>query len=122
MDDFDVTRRKLLGLMGAAGAAGFVPVAQLEPSPDPIPGPSGAWPDNWREIHVTKDRPHINLRELHDAMYPLPAAGDNVRLVVHSGVTIGPPVNERYAIVTGDWPKGVSIEINWQGTLAVRQA
>jgi len=113
----NLSRRDLVSLLGGAVAAKFMPVDSLQDPPvDTLTRPA---PMHWREIHVMKHFAHIDLRKIHDELYPFAEKGDTVRLIVPCGVTVGPPEAGQACIDIGDWPEGVNIEIDMNGRFAV---
>lgn len=47
---------------------------------------------------------NINLRTLHDSLYPAPAAKDTVNVTINSGVIVGSSSTAVAAFIVGDWP------------------
>jgi len=71
---------------------------------------------NDRYIYITENVFNINLRTVHDSIYTEPESGDNIILVMSSGVFIGSSTTVVSALTIGDWPSGVVIEIRGNST------
>lgn len=63
-----------------------------------------------RSIVIDGDTQNINLRILHDTLYPVPTSGDaatvTVTCVIESGVTVGSDSTASPAFRMGAWPSG----------------
>jgi hypothetical protein len=57
-----------------------------------------------RSISIDSNATNVNLRDLHDAIYPAPVAGDEVTFIVPAAVTLGATATSTFAIDTGTWP------------------
>ncbi len=66
-----------------------------------------------RLIPIEADANNINLRTIHDSLYPTPVAGDTVNFTIAKVVTIGSSSVNSPAIDTGSWP---SVEITGKRT------
>lgn len=109
-----LTRRELTGLLGAVVAAEFIPINAVAEAVRALPDEN-----RLHGISIDADRPHVNLREIHDQLFPTALPGDTVRLFVPRGVTIGPPPSGLSPIEVGSWPDGVQVELDIDGALAV---
>lgn len=69
-----------------------------------------------RHVRITHDVPHVNLRELHDTLYPTAKAGDSIICTVERGVTLGPCFGKAVFEI-GEWPEGVEIKLDIQGKI-----
>ncbi len=72
---------------------------------------------NNRTIIIDTDTPNVNLRTAYDTLYPAPASGITVKLIINSGVTVWSTDATVPALVIGSWPAGVTIQIEVRGTL-----
>lgn len=123
------------------GAESKVPiqVSRFDPRPDRIAVEAQEMlfsfedPDDLvdRVIRISADINNINLRDLHDQIYPDPsdpvfstASGGTygpqqitVRFVVEEGVTIGSTSTSTPAVDVGDWPAGVPISLEVRGRI-----
>jgi hypothetical protein len=70
----------------------------------------------------------VNLRNIHDDIYPEPESGDVINVIIQAGVTIGstgaplqsadsPEVVAVCAFFVGSWPTGVTINITVNGRI-----
>jgi hypothetical protein len=61
----------------------------------------------------------VNLRSVHDALYPAPNNGDTftLRVYVETNVVVGASTNANAAMTVGTWPSGVIIEIYNNGRI-----
>lgn len=59
---------------------------------------------NTRSIIIDSDINNINLRTLHDALYPAPTGGETVSVVINSNVVIGSDYVTSPALQLGTWP------------------
>lgn len=78
-----------------------------------------------RTITIDANTYCFNLREAHDALYPLPATpGDGetltVRCIIETGVTVGSNRLGVPAFDVGTWPSGIDIEIINRGRIQGR--
>lgn len=64
---------------------------------------------NDRTVFLENDSFNLNLREIHDLNYAPPVAGDTVTFRGVAGFTIGSRFTNVPAMVTGDWPEGVTL-------------
>ncbi|AVX04355.1 acanthoscurrin-1 [Maritalea myrionectae] len=60
---------------------------------------------NDRPITISSNDSDVNLRTLHDALYPAPTGGEVVTLNVNSGVVIKANAVSTYALNIGSWPE-----------------
>lgn len=69
-----------------------------------------------RVITIDSDDYNINLRTLHDTLYPVPTIDDvpyvTLTVVVNSGVVVGSVANNQYSFIVGDWPVGFVINVH----------
>lgn len=71
-----------------------------------------------RAITIDYDtRAGLNLRTLHDELYPAPVGGETVTLTIGVGVTVGSGDPAVPALTIGSWPGGVTINVVVLGTL-----
>lgn len=61
------------------------------------------------------DANSVNLRSVHDSLFPAPVSGDVVTFNVPLGVTIGSTSSSVPAITDGGWPAGVVVNVNIYG-------
>lgn len=73
--------------------------------------------DTDRTITIAADDYNLNFRTLHDALYPAPLSGDEVTLVIASGVTVGSTSTSTPALNVGSWPAGVTLNIEVSGRI-----
>ena len=57
-----------------------------------------------RSIAIDSNNTNINLKDIHDSIYPAAVAGDAVTFTVSTAVTIGSTSQSSPAIDTGTWP------------------
>ena len=57
-----------------------------------------------RGITIDYDVNDLNMRDLHDALYPAPLGGETVTLLIAEGVTVGASSTAGPALDTGTWP------------------
>jgi hypothetical protein len=57
-----------------------------------------------RSIAIDANVNNLNLRTIHDGIYPAPVAGDEVTFIVGAAVTIGSGSTANPALDTGSWP------------------
>jgi hypothetical protein len=62
-----------------------------------------------RTVIFDVDQNNVNLRTVHDTLYPLPQAGDSVTAIVQDGVIIGSTSTSLRAFDVGSWPAGVTL-------------
>jgi hypothetical protein len=72
-----------------------------------------------RTVYIDEDSLHVNFRELHDLTYAEPQYGDEVLIVVSSGIVVGGDTTAPSADV-GDWPEGVTLTLWIQSNAAIR--
>lgn len=72
-----------------------------------------------RTIIIDSDILNVNLRSLHDSLYPEPIAFEspsiNVTCIVQPGVIVGSANNGSVAFDVGTWPGGVNITLRVEG-------
>lgn len=72
-----------------------------------------------RTIIIDSDINNVNLRNLHDALYPEPVAFEspsiNLTCIVQAGVIVGSAFNTLIAFDVGTWPGGVNILLRVEG-------
>lgn len=101
-------------LQDATGATERVPaqVVAVEPSPEGwrvvaiemrFAGIGDDDLDN-RVITLGGNLSNVNLREIHDQLFPAPVAGDQVTVIVQSGAVVGSVSTALPAFDVGDWP------------------
>jgi len=61
-------------------------------------------PDD-RPITISSNDSDVNLRTLHDALYPAPTGGEEVTLNVNTGVVLTADSTSTYALDIGSWPE-----------------
>lgn len=59
---------------------------------------------NDRPITISSNDDDVNLRTLHDALYPAPVGGEVVTLTINSGVIIKANATSTHALNIGSWP------------------
>src|SRR6185503_10388083 len=64
-----------------------------------------------RPIIFDADINNVDLRTIHDFLYPEPESGDVVTVTIQSGVIIGSATSAGRAFDVGSWPSGVTINI-----------
>ena len=64
-----------------------------------------------RIINIDNDVNNVNLRDLHDSLYSPAVDGDEVTVIVASGVVVGADPFSDFAMTTGEWPSGVTINL-----------
>lgn len=70
-----------------------------------------------RQVTISADAYNVNLRSLHDEVYPTPVDGDSVNFIVESWVVVGSVSTLSAAIDTGDWPAGVTVTLTVRGRI-----
>lgn len=70
-----------------------------------------------RTITIDYDTRDLNLRTLHDSLFPAPVSGDVVTLIIAENVVIGSTSTATAALTIGSWPSGVSITVQNNGRL-----
>jgi hypothetical protein len=70
-----------------------------------------------RVVTIDADSYNLNLRSIHDLIYPTPVSGITVTFVVSSGVVVGSTSTGSYAIDTGTWPAGITIILEVKGRI-----
>lgn len=72
-------------------------------------------PDSTRRINIDADVSNINLRTLHDSLFDDPTDGNIVLVTINFDVLVygddDEPEYEGYALTTGDWPSGVTLQV-----------
>lgn len=77
--------------------------------------------DGVRRIYIDTDANNINLREVHDQLYTAPlggSPGEEIAFFITAGTVVGSESTSLFALDTGDWPAGVQLSIQWDGTVA----
>ncbi len=67
-----------------------------------------------REIFLENDAFNLNLRTIHDSLFTAPeggSPGETVTFTFVDGVTVGSTSTGAYAMDTGDWPAGVTLNL-----------
>jgi len=61
----------------------------------------------------------VNLRSVHDALYPAPETGDTftLKVYVETNVVVGASTTGNAAMTVGTWPSGVTVEIYNNGRI-----
>lgn len=61
----------------------------------------------------------VNLRTVHDQLYPDPESGDTftIRCYIETNVVVGSSTTANAAFTVGDWPAGVTVEIYNNGRI-----
>jgi hypothetical protein len=70
-----------------------------------------------RLLVVDSNNFNVNMRTAHDAIYPDPVSGDEVTLRVNPGVILGSTSVTDPALTIGDWPAGVTLNIEVYGRI-----
>lgn len=70
-----------------------------------------------RSITIDYDTNNINLRTLHDSLYPAPTSGDAVTLIIAANVVIGSVSTALPALDIGTWPAGVTVRVENYGRI-----
>jgi hypothetical protein len=70
-----------------------------------------------RIISIDFSQNNINLRTLHDSIYPVPTSGTSVTFRVVSGVTIGSTSTAVPSVNVGSWPAGVTVLLENRGRI-----
>lgn len=60
---------------------------------------------------------NVNLRTLHDTLFPEPTASTNVFLTIETGVTVGSTSTSTSALDVGSWPSGATVTITNNGRI-----
>lgn len=63
---------------------------------------------------------NVNLRQIHDSIYPAPTTEDTITFIIPPGVIIGSRVHGQPAMDTGVWPAGVVPELQNLGRIQGR--
>lgn len=74
-----------------------------------------------REIHIENDSTNLNIRTIHDLIYPVPTGGspgESVDVFVLHGVTVGSTSTGSPALRTGSWPAGVTLRLFNSGLIS----
>jgi len=72
---------------------------------------------NHHIIIIAANTTGFNLRSRHDDLYGTPVAGNLVTCIINSGVVVGATGSTVPAFDTGDWPAGVTIVVEINGTI-----
>lgn len=80
----------------------------------PIVGQS---PDTPHLIIFDANTFDVNLRTIHDALYPAAVSGTVVRAIVQAGVIVGATSTANRAFDIGSWPAGVLITVQVEGRI-----
>jgi hypothetical protein len=59
----------------------------------------------------------VNFRAAHDALYPEPVSGDEVRCIIEAGVIVGSSTPSVPAFDVGIWPAGVTLHLDIRGRI-----
>ncbi len=70
-----------------------------------------------RRIIVDASIHNVNLRSVHDSLYPAPESGITVICTINSGVLVGSTSTSTYAFETGSWPAGVTLILHIAGKI-----
>jgi len=70
-----------------------------------------------RTIIIGSNINDLNIRLIHDTLFPPPIATTDVKLIIEAGVTVGSSTSFFAALNTGQWPAGVDIEIENAGKI-----
>lgn len=70
-----------------------------------------------RIITIATDAYNVNLRALHDALYPTPDANTVVECVIESGVIVGSTSNANPSFDVGTWPDGATLSLVLEGNI-----
>lgn len=70
-----------------------------------------------RQIVVDANNYNLNLRTMHDSIYPTPVSGDEVTCTINSGVIVGSTSTGVPAFNIGSWPSGVTLNLVVNGRL-----
>lgn len=70
-----------------------------------------------RTVVIDANAYNVNLRTLHDALYPEPISGDTVVCIINAGVTVGSTSISVPAFDVGSWPAGVSVTLRINGRI-----
>jgi hypothetical protein len=77
-----------------------------------------------RTIYIDANASNVNLRTLHDTLYPAPTAEDvgvvSVLCIIQSGATVSSSNTSLPAFDVGAWPVGLEIILEVQGRIAGR--
>ncbi|MDR7034487.1 hypothetical protein [Mesorhizobium sp. BE184] len=76
--------------------------------------------DGPRAVIFDLDTYNINARSIYDQFYPAPEEGDEVKLIVEEGVTVGSRSTDMPAMNIGDWPVGVIVRLIIRGRIQGR--
>lgn len=72
---------------------------------------------NNRAIIIDNDSLNLNIRTIHDTLYPPPVAGITVNITVIAGVDVGSASMSTPAMDIGSWPAGVTLNLVVQGRI-----
>lgn len=70
-----------------------------------------------RLIIIETDTLNVNLRTIHDTLYPEPVSGDEVTCQINSGVKVGSSSTGSPAFNVGSWPSGVTVNLVVNGRI-----
>ncbi|WBL82844.1 hypothetical protein I3J27_21405 [Bradyrhizobium xenonodulans] len=110
----------------ATGASSDIPlqVVRLNPGADiySVEGEEMLWTapaadTGVRNVIFDSGFNNVNLRTIHDAIYPAPVAGNVVNCTVNAGVAIGSNSMGAPAFDVGSWPVGVTVNVVVRGRL-----
>lgn len=73
-----------------------------------------------RTILIDSDYLNFNFRDVHDTLYPDPESGDVVTCIIAEGVTVGSHLLGEPAFDVGDWPAGVTLNLQILGKIEGR--
>jgi hypothetical protein len=62
----------------------------------------------------------VNMRDMHDDIYPAPTSGLTVNCTVNEGVIVGSSSTSTPALDVGDWPAGVTLNLFVRGRIQGR--
>ncbi len=71
--------------------------------------------DGVRRIFIDEDAADVNLRTLHDALFPPPVGTEVIEVTVSPTVKMSASSTAKFALVTGDWPAGVTLSAQIDG-------
>lgn len=74
-----------------------------------------------RTIYIDSDARNVNLREVHDQLYVPPVGGspgEVIHFVLTEGALVGSDSPSLIAMDTGDWPAGVVLSLQLDGTVS----
>jgi hypothetical protein len=62
-----------------------------------------------RNVTIDSNNFNIDLRTIHDSIYPEPDGTETVTFTINAGVTVGSHSTSLYAITVGTWPAGTTL-------------